>query len=86
MANVYKSAGAAAAAASPINPVKLDYFDWKEATIESYPGENPQEQAADTTVKAYATYMAIWEICQIMRLQPGVAAQDDALLAQMAEV
>ncbi len=39
----YPSTGAAQAAASPINPVKLDYVSWAVATIQSYPGTTQAE-------------------------------------------
>jgi len=80
----YPSTGAAQAAASPINPVKLDYVSWAVATIQSYPGTSLAELAAETSQTAYKGYVQVWTIMQQMRQQPGVAAQYDAMLGAMA--
>jgi hypothetical protein len=82
---LFPSVGAAQAASSPTNPVKLAYGPWAVATIQAQPGMSPAYYLAETTQTAYQGYLFVWGICQQMRTQPGVAAQWDAQLATMAE-
>jgi hypothetical protein len=80
---LYSSVGAAQVAASPANPVMLDYATWFFATQESYPGTCAACLTAMTTPAAYAEYQKDWAVMQQIRAQGGGAVLDK-ILASMA--